>query len=166
MVERSLTYQTRRGTEFSAYDDISVFPTARSITDPLVAAIRDEYARETSGEGDCEDSTLVTLTGNTTNTQKQETSPAQEKRKIRAKAAKKVQKARKKQVSSLYTYKLREAWVKKFTCPQRITTVMNAEDLPAASNAWIGTQTPVEETHSNVQELMAQGYHYVEWNGS
>ena len=72
---------------------------------------------------------------------------------------------RKKQAVLPTAYKLRSTWVKRFECPQSIRAKVDAQDLPVATNAWIGTKMPIEEAHPTLKELKDKGYRHIEWDG-
>ena len=155
--------QTRSGRDFSAFANVPSLPPTNTIKEHLVAALHLEQDRETNGEGDCEGHQLLPLVSMPPPT----TSPATDldKHKLRKKAAKKLRQQRKKMTAIPTAYKLRSTWAKKFECPRSIRVHFNAEGLPAATNAWIGTKKPVEESHPTVDDLKSRGYRYVEWDG-
>ena len=126
-------------------------------------SLQQEDLREKSGDGDCENNDLLPLTTPPSTTTPSLT--AAERRKIRQKACKKIRKKRKMQTRQPSDYKLRTTWIKKYGSPDVIRTQLNAEDLSAASNAWIGSREPVDESHPTLDKLKAEGYRYIEWNG-
>lgn len=159
--------QTRSGREFSAFSSSAVLPPGVTIDVPLAATLRHEGERNDNGTIDCEDNDPLPLSSPKQPPIPETTPPltATERRKLRQKASKKIRQKRKKQAQLPTDYKLRASWVKKHGPPDSIRTEVNAKDLSVASNAWIGLREPVEEFHPTLEELRAEGYRYVEWNG-
>lgn len=88
-----------------------------------------------------------------------------EKAKLRQKQAKKSRKKRKRAVADPAHYQLRSGWVKKFHCPRAVNSKLNAGELRAASNAWIGVKEPVVEHLPTLEELTKDGYELISWDG-
>lgn len=142
----------------------SVLSTHVAIEDPLATAIQLEEDRETNKEGDCEGQQLLPLSILNPLAASTALSKA-DKQKLRKKLGKKARQQRKKQAVLPTAYKLRSTWVKRFECPQSIRAKVDAQDLPVATNAWIGTKMPIEEAHPTLKELKDKGYRHIEWDG-
>ena len=144
-----------------------IVSTGVAIEDHLISALQHEENRESTGEGDCEGSRLSPFID--PHSSSTYTDPhllaADKRRKLRQRASKKLRQQRKKKSLPPTAYKLRPTWVKKYGPPKSLRVQFNAKQLSAASNAWIGQREPTEEIHPTVDQLMAKGYRYIEWNG-
>ena len=136
-----------------------------TIEGPLASAVQSEQERECNGKGDCEGHQLLPLASPLSLATQSPPLTSMERRKLRQKYGKKLRLSRKKKTSRSFDYKLRSTWAKKFDSPRSIRVQFDAENLTAATNAWIGSKTSVKETHPTLEELKSQGYRYIEWNG-